>query len=97
MLPLNYDIIAKKDSDIWGGDILGESKGVHTFYMIFRKKIIKELVKNIRFEEKPDFLKDYCVEWLVKEYMIKNSRSFFYEENMGIITNFSLNKARLLT
>ena len=97
MLPLNYDIIAKKDNDVWGGDIGGDSKGVHTFYMIFRKKIIKELVTNIKFEEKRDFLKDYCVEWLVKEYMSKNSKSFFYEKIMGIITNFSLNKARILT
>lgn len=97
MLPLNYDIIAKKDNDIWGGDIGGDSKGVHTFYMIFRKKIIKEIVTNIKFEEKRDFLKDYCVEWLIKEYMSKNCKSFFYEKIMGIITNFNLNKARILT
>lgn len=92
-LPTNYDIIAKNDGDIWGNN----SRGVHTFYLIFKKKFFKELIDSVNLIKDASFMETYCVEWLVKEYMLKNNNSHFYEGKMGIITNFSLNNLKVLT
>lgn len=92
-IPTDYDIIAKNDGDIWGNN----SRGVHTFYLIFKKNVFKELIDNIDFTNDVSFMETYCVEWLVKEYMLKNNNSHFYEGKMGIITNFSLNNLKVLT
>jgi hypothetical protein len=97
LLPLDFDIVAKKDNDIWGSDFTGDSKGVHTFYMMFKKRIIREIVNKVDFKDDADYLKDYCLEWIIKDYMLSNSKSKFYEGIMGIITNFNLNKGKLLT
>ena len=92
-LPTSYDIIAKNDGDIWGNN----SRGVHTFYMIFKKSVFNQLVSGINLVRDVNHLKTYCVEWLVKEYMNINTNSHFYNGKMGIITNFSLNGLQVLT
>jgi len=92
-LPTNYDIIAKNDNDIWHD----KGKGVHSFYLIFRKNFFNSLVNSIGFTDDVSFMQTHPVEWVVKEYMLKNSNTYFYEGEMGIITNFSINSTKVLT
>jgi hypothetical protein len=93
LLPTDYDIIAKKDNDIWGEN----SMGVHTFYLIFKKNFFKYLVDNINLVRDPSFMETYCIEEFIKKCMLKSSNCHFYEGQMGIITNFSLNNLKALT
>lgn len=93
LIPTDYDIIAKKDNDIWGEN----SMGVHTFYLIFKKNFFKYLVDNINLVRDSSFMETYCIEEFIKKCMLKSGNCHFYEGQMGIITNFSLNNLKTLT
>jgi uncharacterized protein (DUF2164 family) len=89
-LDMDYDIIAKDESDIWPSDS-GVSRGVHTFYIAYKKKTVFDILDFIDVEMNPLFSVRYNIEWHIKDYMKGRSNCLFYEGRMGILTNFGPN------
>jgi effector-binding domain-containing protein len=93
-IPFNGNILAKLDGDIWDSFTGNNNRGVHTFYIIFKKEIIHNFISyiennNLTYTMDP-------VEWIIKDYMLINNESF-YNGELGIETNFSSNGWKIIT
>ena len=89
-LDMDYDIIAKDESDIWKNHG-GVTRGVHTFYIAYKKRTVFDIVDFIDIEMNPLFSVRYNIEWYILDYMKKNKNCLLYKGRMGIITNFDHN------
>jgi hypothetical protein len=86
--------LAKLDGDIWDNITGNRNRGVHTFYIIFKKNVISNFISyiinnNLMNSKNP-------IEWILKDYMSINNETF-YDGELGVETNFSSNGWKILT
>ena len=93
-IPFDRNILAKLDGDIWDNITGNRNRGVHTFYIIFKKNVISNFISyiinnNLMNSKNP-------IEWILKDYMSINNETF-YDGELGVETNFSSNGWKILT
>lgn len=93
-IPFDKNILAKLDGDIWDNITGNNNRGVHTFYIIFKKNVISNFISyiinnNLINSRDP-------IEWILKDYMSINNETF-YDGELGVETNFSSTGWRIIT
>lgn len=92
-IPFESNIVAKLDGDIWDIFTGNNNRGVHTFYIIFKKIYISGFISYIT---NNNINSMDPIEWMLKDYMSMNNEKF-YDGELGIETNFSINGWKILT
>lgn len=93
-IPFNGNILAKLDGDIWDNITGNRNRGVHTFYIIFKKNFISNFISYIIDKNLINSIDP--IEWMLKDYMSINNEAF-YEGELGVETNFSGNGLKVIT
>jgi hypothetical protein len=93
-IPFAKNILAKLDGDIWDNITGNRNRGVHTFYIIFKKNVISDFISYIINNNLINSMDP--IEWILKDYMSITNESF-YDGELGVETNFSSNGWRILT
>jgi hypothetical protein len=80
MVDDEYEFIAKEDSDIY----IGSMNGVHTFFMIFKKRKFLEFSSWYH----SNGIKDNCIEWEVKNYLKTHDKTLILSNDfiLGVET-----------